>query len=237
MKKRAIDIAVIANLRLGSPDCRAEEFLTYISSIKPAILILTGELITTSFTNNPGFPQTHLRIILKLFELSILSTEIIFIGNKNDKQVTKIAQSVGSNFKICKGLDLKIGKVNVKFITEREFLAFGSDSNKMKVMIDKAVKKGYSHLVFNAKRKSSKQWLETQNGELCVLHSGDWSQSLSTLEFAFRRWKIYNYNDDKLVAFYADQEIKEMDYSDLYALLPKQELQPLGKNLNLKSGE
>jgi hypothetical protein len=237
VKKRAIDIAVISNLKLGSSACRADEFLTYLSSIKPAILILTGEVSTSTFKGNPSLPQSHLRILIKLIELSTTSTEIIYIGNKNDRQLNKIAQRLRAKFKICKGLVLKIGAANVKFITDQEFIAVGSNATKMNLIINKSLTKGYSHLILNAKGKSSKQWLETQNGQICVLHSGDWTESLSTLEYAFKRWKIYHYNEDKLAAFYADEALKEMDYSDLLSSFPSQVLQLRSSDLEITSDE
>lgn len=237
MKKRAIDISVISNLKLGSAACRADEFLTYLSSIKPAILILTGEITSASFSCNPTIPQTHLKVVLKLIELATLGTEIVYIGNKNDRHVNKIAQSVRVKFKICRELALKIGTANVKFIPERELLGIKSESNEMKSIINNAIVKGYTHLVLNAKGKAKKQWLETQNGELCVLHSGDWTESLSTLEYAFKRWKIYNYKEDKLAAFYADEGLKTVDYSDLLASFPKQLSQPTNGHLKITSDD
>jgi dihydroxyacetone kinase-like predicted kinase len=223
VKKRVIDIAVISNLNLGSCACRAEEFLTYLSSIKPAILIFTGEITVSSFTGNTALPQAQFRIILKLIELATANTEIIYIGNKNDREANKIAQKVNARFKICKGLDLKIGKACVQFISDREFFEIGSDVRKMHRIIDRALKHGFTHLIISAKGKSKKQWLETQQGELCVMHSGDWTQSLSALEYAFKRWKIYHYSEDKLAAFYADEALKAMNYDDLEASLPNPE--------------
>ena len=49
------------------------------------------------------------------------------------------------------------------------------------------------------------------------LNSGDWVESLTALEYSFKRWKIYQYSQDKLSAFYADEDLKEMDMNELIA--------------------
>jgi len=39
------------------------------------------------------------------------------------------------------------------------------------------------------------------------------------LEYQFKRWKIYNYNQDKLSPFFADEDIKKMEMKDLIAAI------------------
>ena len=51
------------------------------------------------------------------------------------------------------------------------------------------------------------------------MNSGDWVENFTALEYQFKRWKIYNYNSDKLSAFFADEDIKEMEIKDLIAAI------------------
>ena len=57
--------------------------------------------------------------------------------------------------------------------------------------------------------------MENRNGKCMYLNSGDWVENLTALEYSFKRWKIYQYSHDKLSAFYADEELKEMDMNEL----------------------
>ena len=58
---------------------------------------------------------------------------------------------------------------------------------------------------------------ENEQGKTLYLNSGDWVENLTALEYSFKRWRIYQYNHDKLLPFFADEELKEMDINELVA--------------------
>jgi len=60
---------------------------------------------------------------------------------------------------------------------------------------------------------------ENRHGKTTYLNSGDWVENFTALEYQFKRWKIYNYNSDKLAAFNADEDIKAMEIKDLIAAI------------------
>ncbi len=60
---------------------------------------------------------------------------------------------------------------------------------------------------------------ENKNGTTTYLNSGDWVENFTALEYQFKRWKIYNYNSDKLSPFFADEDLKEMEVKDLIAAI------------------
>lgn len=45
LKKRTIEVAVISDVHLGTTRCHADELLAYLGSIKPATLVLNGDII------------------------------------------------------------------------------------------------------------------------------------------------------------------------------------------------
>lgn len=60
---------------------------------------------------------------------------------------------------------------------------------------------------------------ENKHGKTMYLNSGDWVENFTALEYQFKRWKIYNYNHDKLSAFFADEDIKDMEDVELKDLI------------------
>jgi len=74
--------------------------------------------------------------------------------------------------------------------------------------------------------KPAKQWVETPSGKTLYLNSGDWVEHLTALEYNFKRWKLYRYDEDKLSPFYADEDLKEMDISDLIASIVSKKEKP-----------
>ena len=87
-------------------------------------------------------------------------------------------------------------------------------NNFEKTATDLAIEKGYNYVVCGHIHKPKKEIRENRNGKCMYLNSGDWVENLTALEYSFKRWKIYQYNHDKLSAFYVDEELKEMDMNE-----------------------
>ncbi len=92
-------------------------------------------------------------------------------------------------------------------------------SNFEKIASDLAIKNGYDYVVCGHIHQPKMELIKKHNGATTYLNSGDWVENLTALEFQFNRWKIYHYNNDKLSAFYADEDIKEMTTKDLIAAI------------------
>lgn len=84
-----------------------------------------------------------------------------------------------------------------------------------KAAIDTVLSKGYDYVICGHIHQPKKETFETKNGKCTYLNSGDWVESLSVLEYSFKRWKIYNYSYDKLSPFFAYEDLKLMELSDL----------------------
>ncbi|WP_299335138.1 UDP-2,3-diacylglucosamine diphosphatase [uncultured Psychroserpens sp.] len=88
-----------------------------------------------------------------------------------------------------------------------------------KVASELAIENQYDYVICGHIHQPKMQIIETKLGQTTYLNSGDWVENFTALEYQFKRWKIYNYNTDKLRAFYADREIKDMDVKDLIAAI------------------
>ncbi len=108
-----------------------------------------------------------------------------------------------------------------------------------------AIENGYDFVVCGHIHQPKKEIRENRNGQCTYLNSGDWVENLTALEYSFKRWKIYHYNQDKLSPFFADEELKEMDLDQLIASITDKQMHPkdfrqelldeLGKNIPVKS--
>ncbi|KGK28870.1 UDP-2,3-diacylglucosamine diphosphatase [Cellulophaga sp. E6(2014)] len=86
-----------------------------------------------------------------------------------------------------------------------------------KTAADLAIENGYDYVVCGHIHQPKKELYENRNGACTYLNSGDWVENLTALEYSFKRWKVYHYNNDKLSPFYADEELKELDINELIA--------------------
>lgn len=80
---------------------------------------------------------------------------------------------------------------------------------------DIAIENNFDYVVCGHIHQPKKEVYNNGLGETLYLNSGDWVENLTALEYSFKRWKIYRYNNDKLAPFFTDQDIKEMDMNDM----------------------
>tara|TARA_R110002050_G_scaffold56512_1_gene127012 strand:- start:112052 stop:112915 length:864 start_codon:yes stop_codon:yes gene_type:complete len=86
-----------------------------------------------------------------------------------------------------------------------------------KTAAELAIENGYDYVICGHIHQPKKEVFENKNGQCVYLNSGDWVENLTALEYSFNRWKIYNYNNDKLSPFFADEDIKELNINELIA--------------------
>ncbi len=288
LKKRRIEIGVISNIYLGSDQCHAEELLAYLSSIRPGMLILNGDLIDSRQVHSGHFPPTHFKVLKKLFSMAAAGTEIYYLLGNHDALLGKFRIRDLGHLHIANTLTLdldgektwvlpgdaldpsfrplhwlcRLGKSGyalllrshrlrnrIRASMERGPLSFRKYAEKHptqkgrleeafeKSVTDLAGRMGYDTVVCGHTHRPSKKWRESPGSEGLYLNSGDWVDSLTALEYNFKRWKLYRYKEDKLSAFYADEDLKEMDINELIASIVARKESRKGEREGESSGE
>ncbi len=113
---------------------------------------------------------------------------------------------------------LKLGKEKYslsKKIKESVKGAVKYINNFEKTAADIAIENGYDYVVCGHIHEPKKEVYQNKYGKTIYLNSGDWIENLTALEYSFKRWRIYHYNHDKLLPFFVDEDVKEMDMNDL----------------------
>ena len=87
------------------------------------------------------------------------------------------------------------------------------------VASDLAIENGYDYVICGHIHQPKMLIKENKHGKTMYLNSGDWIENFTALEYQFKRWKIYNYNFDKLSPFFADEDIKDMEDKELKDLI------------------
>lgn len=87
------------------------------------------------------------------------------------------------------------------------------------VATDLAIENEYDYVICGHIHQPKMLTKENKYGKTTYLNSGDWIENFTALEYQFKRWKIYNYDNDKLRAFYIDEDVKDMEVKDLIAAI------------------
>ena len=87
------------------------------------------------------------------------------------------------------------------------------------VAIDLAIENNFDYVICGHIHQPKIKVVDTKKGKTTYLNSGDWVENFTALEYHFKRWKIYNYDKDKLTPFFVDEDFKNMEVRDLIAAI------------------
>ena len=95
--KRKVDLVVISDIHLGTYGCHAKELLYYLKSIEPKEVILNGDIIDIWQFSKSYWPNSHMKVISKIFKWIASDVKITYITGNHDEMLRKFEGfSVGS---------------------------------------------------------------------------------------------------------------------------------------------
>lgn len=255
MKKRKIDIALLAEINLGTDFCRANELLSYLSSINPNTLIINDLFISDSISDISQLNKAHRKVLKRMQKMAQGDTVVYIVGIANKVTLNKLGINEAGGFRFAKELTLNLhgGQTwvlpseqvvvmrnipwlrylagirdsilvtyfigRMKGIKPKTSAAKSNSELQDKRFTDLAIARNQSVLISSLWAHEGKQWNVTRKGNCQLINSGSWSAKLTSLEYAFKRWKLYRYSEDKLPAFFADEELKHMTIRTLLSNL------------------
>ncbi len=98
LKKRKVELVVISDVHLGTFGCHAKELLHYLTSIKPKILVLNGDIIDIWQFRKSYFPKIHLKVIQKILAMASKGTKVYYITGNHDELLRKFSDTTMGNF-------------------------------------------------------------------------------------------------------------------------------------------
>jgi UDP-2,3-diacylglucosamine pyrophosphatase LpxH len=110
MQKRAIDVAIISDLHLGTYGCRAKEVVTYLKSISPQLLVLNGDIIDIWQFSKHYFPAAHMAVIKEIFHLLSNGTRVVYITGNHDELLRRYSDLELGHFQLADKMVIEIHK-------------------------------------------------------------------------------------------------------------------------------
>ena len=112
VKKRKIDILVLSDIHLGTYGCHAKELLQYLHTIKPAVVILNGDIIDIWQFSKRYWPKSHMKVVKHVMGWVSKGTKVHYITGNHDELLRKFNGFKMGSFRITNKvvLDLKDGK-------------------------------------------------------------------------------------------------------------------------------
>ena len=101
-------MVVLSDVHLGTFGCHAKEVLNYLTSIKPKILVLNGDIIDIWQFRKSYFPKKHLKVIKRIIDLASKGTKVYYITGNHDEMLRKFSDTSMGNFSILDKLILDL---------------------------------------------------------------------------------------------------------------------------------
>lgn len=100
MTKRSIDLVVVSDLHLGTYACRAAEFIAYLRSIEPQMLILNGDIVDAWQFSKHYFPPSHIAVIQEILQMMSNGTRVVYITGNHDETLRRYSDLNVGNFQL-----------------------------------------------------------------------------------------------------------------------------------------
>lgn len=188
LKKRKVEVVVISDIHLGTFGCHAKELFHYLSTIKPKILILNGDIIDIWQFRKSYFPKSHLKVIKKIIDMASKGTQVYYLTGNHDEMLRKFSDMSMGNFHLLDKLVLELdnkkawifhGDVFDASVQHSKWIAkLGGWGYDMLIVINRSVnwclaKMGKEPYSFSKKIKS--------NVKKAVKYIGDFEQTAAEL--------------------------------------------------------
>ena len=95
----------ISDVHLGSVHCKAEQLLELLNRIECQHLYLVGDIIDVwAMSKRVHWPESHTKILRKLFQISQGTTEVTYIPGNHDANFREFCGGKFENISVCESL-------------------------------------------------------------------------------------------------------------------------------------
>lgn len=104
---RHLNIAVLADVHLGTSASKAKEVLDYLDSVTPDTLVLAGDFIDLNRVQQGKLKQEHLAVIRRVLDLAHNGTKVYYLTGNHDARLRKFGNLALGNLHIRQELMLQ----------------------------------------------------------------------------------------------------------------------------------
>ncbi len=125
--KRAIDLLVVSDVHLGTSACRAAELNAYLKSVRPARIILLGDIVDLWHIRRGFWSEDHTRVVRRLLKAVLGGTPVTWVTGNHDAALRRFSPLALGGLEITDRLELDLDGDRTWFLHGDAFdLAIGT---------------------------------------------------------------------------------------------------------------
>ncbi len=141
--KRALEIAIISDVHLGTYGCHAKELTQYLRSIQPQTLIINGDFIDAGQFKKSHFSTEHMEVINEVLRMATNGTKVYYVIGNHDDSLRRFSNFSTRNISLRNKLVLRL--------RGKSYWIFHGDvfdaSMKMSPLVAQLGTRGYNWLI------------------------------------------------------------------------------------------
>jgi len=106
-RTRHLNVAVLADVHLGTSASKAKEVLAYLDSITPDTLVLAGDFVDLDRIKHGKLKKDHLAVIRRVLNLAHTGTKVYYLTGNHDAKLRKFGNLALGNLHIRQELMLQ----------------------------------------------------------------------------------------------------------------------------------
>jgi UDP-2,3-diacylglucosamine pyrophosphatase LpxH len=91
--RREVDLAVISDVHLGTPACRAEDLLAYLKSIRPGKLVLNGDIVDMQQFDRRYWPDSHTKVVRRVLKFAANGTPVFYVTGNHEHALRRYSNA------------------------------------------------------------------------------------------------------------------------------------------------
>jgi UDP-2,3-diacylglucosamine pyrophosphatase LpxH len=107
-ERRRVEVLVLSDIHLGYHGCRAKELLGYLKTIAPERIILNGDIFDIWQFSKSFWPESHLKVILRLLKYSQQGIPIHYVTGNHDEALRRYSPFLLGTVELVDRLELQI---------------------------------------------------------------------------------------------------------------------------------
>ncbi len=116
MDRRAVDLAVVSDVHLGTAACQAEALHAYLRSIAPRRLVLAGDIVDLWHLRSGAWTPAQTRVVRRVLKLASHGCEVTWLAGNHDGALRRFIPFTAAGIAVHDELLLDLDGVRTWFV-------------------------------------------------------------------------------------------------------------------------
>jgi UDP-2,3-diacylglucosamine pyrophosphatase LpxH len=106
---RDVDLVVISDVHLGTRSCKAEQLDAYLAGLRPAELVLNGDIVDLREAHKRYWPAAHSAVVRRILGFAAAGTSVFYVTGNHDEALRRFTPVMSGGVQLVDSLERELG--------------------------------------------------------------------------------------------------------------------------------